>query len=234
MNCEQVRLLLTCAERKGDETNVSEREAVKQHLENCPSCARMAQAERRFDDVLGSALRNVEVPSGLENRVLARLAAQRVAGRWKRAAAVAAGIVLVASAWLAWSNLKPIDVLPSDVANLLGEVKGTETWDEAQVREFLKKNGLADAIPMQFDLAYLRDVEAIDFKGQRVARLKFSRADRFCAAAVLVLPKRFRTGNLEEDRTSLKIDVDDSQPVTYLIRFNGDLAALYRVPLNQQ
>ena len=50
---------------------------LQQHLDKCPDCACLAQADRRLDETLGKVMRDVPVPAGLKQSVMKRLATQR-------------------------------------------------------------------------------------------------------------------------------------------------------------
>jgi hypothetical protein len=159
---------------------------------------------------------------------LQRLATERGAGRWKwsLAGAAVAATLLIAAGGIAWYVQRPINVAQRDLPEF---VIKDRSMDEKAVRDYLQTQGLIDAVPRPLNYQYLRDVEVIEFKGRRVAKLSFSRADEFCEAIVLVLPDRdFLTTRLEEDPTSLKVHPDETEPVTHVIMFRGSLHALMR------
>ena len=83
MNCQDVHQLLAFADRKAEELDQPERDALKQHLEKCPDCAEQSLAERRADALVGAAMRDVPVPADLKQKVLKRLAAERGGVPWK-------------------------------------------------------------------------------------------------------------------------------------------------------
>src|SRR5262245_10465360 len=103
MDCRNARLLLEFARPLTAELDAGEAEALQGHLADCPECGALAREERRLDEHLGRAVRDVPVPEGLRDRLLARLATERDAWfrRWLlRAVGVAAGIAL--AVWLVW------------------------------------------------------------------------------------------------------------------------------------
>ena len=64
MECHDVRLLLTFSERRCEQIDAAERNAVAQHLNGCHDCAAFAAAERAVDESLGQLMRD-DMP-GLE------------------------------------------------------------------------------------------------------------------------------------------------------------------------
>src|SRR5690242_15755148 len=80
MDCRTARLLLDYARPAPAELPGGDAAALEGHLTACPECEALARAERQADDRLGRAVRDVPVPDGLRDRLLARLGAER--RRW--------------------------------------------------------------------------------------------------------------------------------------------------------
>jgi hypothetical protein len=106
MDCRTARLLLDFARRGPVEIDAAETTELEQHLARCPECDRLGRAERRLDEGLGRAMRQVDVPPGLREQLLARLEVER--GDWYRRRfghalrlAAAAAVVLLAL-WASW------------------------------------------------------------------------------------------------------------------------------------
>jgi len=235
MNCQHVRQLLAFVDRKCEELDPAERDAVKQHLENCPECAAVAQAERGFDAAVGAALRNVEVPTGLKADLLKRLAAGRGLGRWKWAGgmAVAATVLVAVAGGIAWQQRQPVEISQYEVDRFRMVLDHKRNWTLESVQEFLRNEGLGDVVPPQFDYKFLQSIDVVQIRGRRVAKLTFARFDEPCEAIVLILPqKEFRTTNVVQNPTAIKIETDATHPVTYLILFNGPLERLHSVTIH--
>jgi anti-sigma factor ChrR (cupin superfamily) len=230
MECHDVQQLLAFVQRKREELDAAERAAIRAHLDICPDCSARADAEQRADDTLGQVMRDVPVPAGLKQQVLNRLTAERGTARWatvKRG--VAAAVLLSALAGgLIWNAGWKAEVTQADVDALVIAVNANGPWKESAARDYLKSQGLGDHLPSNFDFATLRNVEAFQFKGRRIAKLTFARNDD--VAIVFVLPSgRFHIHEtLHDDPTRLKIEPE--QEITYLILFQGNLDALRPAP----
>ncbi len=106
MDCNTARLLLDFARPRPRELEAEEAGALEGHLDRCSECHGLADGQRRLDERLGQAMRQVEVPAGLHEQLLARLESER--GEWHRRRfahtariAVAAAAVLVLG-WAGW------------------------------------------------------------------------------------------------------------------------------------
>lgn len=109
MDCTAARELLdVSARRAGDDADLAQ---ALEHVRSCPSCANVVRSHERFDDAVGLAMRDVAVPGGLKDRLLAAVgAATTVAppvvapskrrSRWiVRVAASAAAIAMAVGVW---------------------------------------------------------------------------------------------------------------------------------------
>ena len=182
MECHDVQRLLAFAKRRAEELDAPERELLQQHLDACPDCSALAQAERHEDETLGQVMRDVPVPAALKQQLLKRLATERGSGSWKWA--LAAAVLLLAVAGGLWYNSTlPQDVTVADVENVLRPDLLIGRNDAA---EFFKKRGVSVSVLEEFDFTFLRGVDVVEVRGRRVAKLSFVRGkDR---ADVLVLP----------------------------------------------
>jgi hypothetical protein len=113
MDCTTVRLLLECSRPGGAELDAAEADALERHLAGCPACDRLARDQRRTDDTLARAMRQVEVPAGLRDQLLHRLDKERAEwhrrqfGRAVRWLAAAAAVVLLAWGGWQWLAARP-------------------------------------------------------------------------------------------------------------------------------
>jgi hypothetical protein len=72
--------------------------ALDQHIASCPACAAEAKAAIAFDSAVGSAMRAVEIPAGLRDRLFVAASVQRGTRLRRKAyqwAALAASVLLV-------------------------------------------------------------------------------------------------------------------------------------------
>jgi hypothetical protein len=177
MDCKNARLLLEFVRPRGTELDSTETEALESHLAECPECGPLAHAERRVDDHFSRAIRDVPVPNGLRDRLIARLSGERDAWyrRWllRTAGMVAAAAVLLLVVWgvLLWHDTRPeldinevyVDERPTN------SPQDVETW-------FRKTHGLRIAAPSDrlLDYRWLTYYGLEKFEGQRVPMLLFT------------------------------------------------------------
>jgi hypothetical protein len=194
MDCRTARLLLDYARPPGGngkaELEPDEARALEAHLAHCPGCDELARRERQADEQLGRAMRQVEVPAGLRDRLTARLAqdsARRRFGPARRFAAAAAGLLLLVGAWWLWRSDRP--------QTIDAEVVGRSFNDRANLRDeaqaFFKRMGVTTELPQGLDYAYLTApglAELPGYPGVRVPQLVFTRSN--ILAIVYVLPAR--------------------------------------------
>jgi hypothetical protein len=192
MECHEARMLLAFTRPHSDAMDAAERAEVHQHLESCPECAAMALSEQTVDGAFGKAMREVAIPSGLQQRVLTKVAANRPYP-WPAIAAAAAILLVVAGAgtWWFWPQPRFDSVAADDVFN--GKV-GNSPDD---VEKWYQSKGVDMAAWRQLNHDYLWSYDIIEFKGRRVAKLLFYRQDNRSIAQVIVLPRnRFNTSEL--------------------------------------
>jgi hypothetical protein len=151
MDCKTARLLLDFARPQASELAPEEAGALEGHLDRCPDCHGLARGERQLDEQLGRAMRQVEVPAGLREHLLARLESER--GDWHRRRfahharlAVAAAAVVLLS-WAAWHWLihraaPPVD--PEQVAVAANNEIGEDP--RAALEAALKRMGVDTAL----------------------------------------------------------------------------------------
>jgi hypothetical protein len=233
MECQDVQQLLSFVDRKVEELDETEREAIKQHLEKCPLCAEHVQAERRLDETLGPVLRDVAVPAGLKAKVLAGLSKQGRVAPWTWVAAAAAVLLIASSGSLFWFKRTHPEVKISDIAAL------ADQWnmDADAAEKSLAEQGLKVTVPRFLNFNHLQHVDVTEFKGQRVGRLTFSRTDGQPAfASVLILPrnqfgvKELRTLRDPNIPGSVAVYVHIEDDYVYLVYYRGDLDTLKARP----
>ena len=113
MDCKTARLLLDYARPNNRELDAVETRALEDHLGSCDDCGPLARGERRADEVIGRAMRQVDVPDQLRGRILARLkdAQGEQRRRWVvyslRTAVAAAAALLIAFGLWHWYAVRP-------------------------------------------------------------------------------------------------------------------------------
>src|SRR5262249_18708098 len=116
MECNHARLLLEVAHPLATELEAPERQELAAHLAECLECGAWAEAERRVDEKFGTAMRDVPVPDGLQQRIVRRLNVERDA-YWRRlilrSGSIAAALLLACLVgYAAWFSKKPaVDII---------------------------------------------------------------------------------------------------------------------------
>jgi len=170
MDCNHARLLLEVAH----ELQAPERQDLAAHLAECPDCGAWAEAERRVDEKLGAAVRDVAVPEGLKERIVRRLNVERDA-YWRRlllrAGGVAAALLLVCLvSYAAWFNKKPaVNVIP------LHQEVNDIPYSAELVEQRFAEQGVVMAAPPQFEYRFLKSCRLANFQGKQVPWLLFIR-----------------------------------------------------------
>jgi hypothetical protein len=204
-----------------------EQAAARQHLAACPECAALAQSERRVDEAIASAMRDVPVPADLQQKVLKRLSSQRARFPWKRATVSAIAAMVLIGVSVSW-YLRPKSVVSiNDVAYVVH----LDTWDKDKIESYFQTQNLTVRVPDKFNYRYLHHLDVVEFKGQRVAKLTLARLDGDpVVATILILPsKHFRIDASLQDSTVMEIrharhNVDGvDAEFTFLIFYNGRL-----------
>jgi len=243
MDCKHARLLLEIAHPLTRELGARETEALAGHLADCPECGPWAEAERQIDEKIGSAMRDVPVPGGAQQRLLRRLHVERDAyyRRWfVRAAGVAAMILVTClAAYFVWFGRKPVP----DLQALSYEVNVIASSPELVEQAFAER-GVAMTAPTKFEYANLRDFGLADFQGRQVPFLLFqvgpAKGNPPALAKVYVLTSRqFDVDGIEMQlvpqgsRLAVVVQTDPVHlHVAYVVVYTAstDLSRFYKAP----
>jgi hypothetical protein len=244
MDCRTARLLLDLAHPSAAELDAAEAEALRRHLTACPTCEALADSERRFEEQVGSAVRNVPVPEGLSARLRECLQTER--RNWYvrrlRFAAVATAAVVALGVWLGtiWRNRNWPE---PDVYTLREQVASVNQRSAKQVEEWFREQyGLEITAPPDFNYALLTHYDLANCQGKRVPLLLFTRLQledgppRVAKARVYILSsrqfdlKKF-TGEALSESNSLGYTVKVQRPadrpdLAYVIIHTGDAREL--------
>jgi len=234
MDCKTARLLLDFARPQAHELQAEEAGALQSHLDHCPDCHGLARGERQFDEQFSKAMRQVEVPAGLRDRLLSRLEVQR--GDWyRRRFAHAARLTIAAAAavfLLGWAGWWVINRLPAsiDPSRVIGTVNARAIEPKrAQAEETLKRMGVET--PLSPNLNYNLLVgppgmtELPGYPGRRVPFLLFGQNHRY-ACVYLVAANQVPAdvpAFLGEGTYKLEVlPANDGETYRFLIVHDGD------------
>jgi hypothetical protein len=160
MDCKTARLLLDFARPEARELEAEEAAALERHLDHCPDCHSQAYNERQLDDRLGKAMRQVDVPTGLREQLLARLESargdlnrQRFAHAARQCVAAAA-VLLLCWAGLYW--VREHFISPIDTQRVADAVSNDATEDpRARSERALRELGIHTSLSPHLDYSLL-------------------------------------------------------------------------------
>ncbi len=220
----------------GDELDGAEREDLDSHLAGCPMCRSLSQEQARLDQHLGQAIRDVPVPPGLRERLLAAVAPVRRPRRWLRTASIGLGLATAASlglvvwAWVYWQGpLKPT-ISPNRVQ--MGYL-ATLPRDADAVNAELRILGARLCAPEWADYSYLSNPPALAVlpgytnekkpDKYKVPLLVFSRSHGKEEVKMFILHNRaYRVEDLEPAAyDNYNVAVYQGRYFTYLMLYKG-------------
>jgi hypothetical protein len=153
MDCMTARMLLDFARPQAGDLEPADAAALEQHLAGCSTCQAHAAAVRQFDHQVGAALRSVDPPADLKERLLQRLEADR-RRRWRPirrwSAAAAAAAVLLGSLWYFLDFRSVVD--PAQVCQNWLEGRPTRLAVEASFRRLGAPIAAHDLPDFNYDL----------------------------------------------------------------------------------
>ncbi len=234
MDCKTARLLLNFARPQARELQAEEAGALEGHLDRCPDCHGLARGERHLNECLGKAMRQVEVPAGLRDQLLARLDSER--GDWHRRrfaqgarmAAAAAAVLLLgwaAAHWLIHRAQPSIDL--EQVAGVVNNAAAEDP--RIKLEAALKRMGVDTPLSPQLNYNLLIAppslAELPGYPSQHVAMLVFSQNGRH-ATVYLVSANQLPDGAaISVGGATYKVDAlpaAGGDPYTFLVVHDGD------------
>ncbi len=241
MDCRTARLLLDFARPQARELEAEEVAALESHLDHCPDCHSEARDERQLDDCLGKAMRRIEAPAGLRERLLARLESER--GDWYRQRfargarlTVAAAVVLLLS-WTGWHWLMEHAAAPVDPQRVSNAISNDATEDPRTLAEkALKQLGVETPLSPYLDYHLLACppflAELPGYPGRKVASLLFVRNGRV-ARVYLIADKAIPNETpavLDGSTFKAELLPSEGEPYRFLVIHDGDNLDWLRPP----
>jgi hypothetical protein len=241
MDCKTAQLLLDFARPQARELEAEEATALENHLDRCPDCHSQARSERQLDDCLGKAMRQVEVPAGLRDQLLAKLESER--GDWYRqrfahgarlAVAAAAALLL---AWGVWYWVKDRFAAPIDPGQVVDAVKLEASEDpRTRTEAALRRMGVDSALSQSLDYHFLAyppvKAELPGYPGRMVPMLIFEGSGRK-ARVYLIRDKEIPDNTLNAiDRGTFKAELlpSEGEPYRFLVIHDGEDLKWLRLP----
>jgi len=182
MDCRTARLLLDFARPRCPELPPEDSDALDAHLSGCADCDAVARVEREADSRIAHAMRAVDVPIGLRERILDRLESERGDRQrrrlgWTVRVAAAAAVVLLA-VWFgfSWFRHRP-QPLDTERQHAQWFARMTSPGPRKVEAWFKEDFDLATVAPSDFNYAYFKDFGIASCQGQRVPSMYFARGD---------------------------------------------------------
>jgi len=236
MDCNTARLFLHFSRPQAGELEAAAVEGLDAHIGHCPNCAALVRDERRIEQHFGRAMRQVDVPDGLRERLLKRLATDR--SDWYRRWAghgvrvVAAAAVLLLLVW-GWSRYR-IETRPVlDVSGFANFVRYQSVrpgnWDEVE-NDFAEKMDVKIEAPRELNSAHLSHYGLAPLPGHKgiVVPVLLFEAGAKRAICYIVADKRFKLDplNFEEEQhgyeRKLRVGKSPSGHFAYLLLYTGE------------
>jgi hypothetical protein len=234
MNCDDARLLLPFARPHAGGLDAANTAALDGHLEACTDCAAAAAAERARDAALVAAMRAVDPPADLRQRLHTRLDADNAERRrrlWLRrlyySGAVAAVLLLTVGGYLGWRYFSRPRFNNYDAWNRVNAEEFRQfTADE--VKDLFRQLGMETAVPENFHYDRLTFWGVTLFEGRKVPYLIFQ--NRQDQASVRILSDRdFNLDALTDDQVlgegypkKVQIRWSPDRHYAFLVAYTGD------------
>jgi hypothetical protein len=233
MDCKTARLLLDFARPQACEVDPADSQLLAGHLDRCTECDQAARAQRQVDGWVGQAMRQVEVPAGLKDHILARLEVQRGDRARRRLAhglrlvAAAAAVVFLVWLWWSWHERTLPTVQPADVWDHIAFAKPSRE----QVEHDFKRWGAPIVAPPDLNYSYLTSYHLAELPGHpgvMVPELIFDRDEvpRHHQARVFVVRAKQlpQAPSVSPSGAPFKMEVlhQEGEDFAYLVFHNGD------------
>ncbi len=249
MDCKTARLLLDYARPNSHELDETETRALEEHLTSCADCDQLAAAEQRADEVIGRAMRAVDVPDQLRKRILDRLAEEQSERRrrWPvysmRGAIAAAAVLLLAVGLWRWFAIRP--AFPAG-----GLVTQANDWviappDRKQVQDAFKALGVEMTAPADLNYNYVRFLFLAYVEGRPTPALLFNNKENSTsgrsqhALVYIVSSSQFDTDALPINSQASSgyeyrcfVSRPQGDPFGYVAYYTGDDLNWLRSPLS--
>ena len=192
MECRDAQFYLRFRRPGSDELGPDVATDLDRHLAGCEHCAAEAGAQTAFDAVVAGAMRDVPVPAGLRNKLVAHVAEKRGAELRRKAyryAGTAAAVFLALGMTFGFFARRPSLDLPEMVMAFDYQSQNPD----AAIRDWLVAEKLPTALPAPFDPALLHKFDTERVKGRNVPVISFrDRNGQGFAHVYILRPGEFR------------------------------------------
>ena len=223
MDCQTARQLLPYLNPRAEPLPAELASSLEAHAGQCDFCSTQLQTSGREDRVIALAMRDVDIPEGLQQRLLGRLRRERIKRRrnWpvhhpRWAAAAALFLCLSATAGVFWWQ-RPLPTI--DMIAL--ENSAQESGSEKQVAILFAERGWHVAPPRVFRYNFLVSCGWELFQGKIVPRLLFEGNNGQIAEVFILSTKAFNTAGSEASGNFALFQDPSDENTWYLVRSTG-------------
>jgi hypothetical protein len=223
MDCQTAGQLLPYLNPRAEPLPTELARELEAHASDCPTCSALLQNTGREDRVIALAMRDVEVPDGLHDRLLARLRRERIRRRrnWpvrhpRWAAAAAVLLCFVAGAFGYWWQ-RPLPSIDMNTLEITSQLPAGQ-----QVAALLRERGLRFAPPSVLRYNFMISCGSELFQGKLVPKLLFEGNGGQIAEVFILTSRDFDLASTPEASGNLVLDKDPfDKNIRYLVRFTG-------------
>ena len=219
MDCQTARLLLPFLNPRAEQLPAEVARALESHVSQCAACSTILQESGREDRIIAVAMKDVIVPDGLRERLLAGLRAPRARRIWilrqPRWAAAAALLFLFLSGALGYWWQRP---LPTIDMNALADASALAGTPE-QLQALYRERGLRTEPPRIFRYDFLISCGWELFQGKLAPRLLFEGSSGQLAEVFILTDRQFDLAASPAGSANIELirDPNDDR-VAYVVR----------------
>jgi hypothetical protein len=222
MDCKTARLLLPYFNVRAEPLPAELAAEFEAHAAQCPACTARLQNSGREDRIIAVAMRDVEIPEGLQSQILAKLRRERARRRWSwpvrhpRWSVAAALLLCLVGGALGYWWQKPLPVLDISALAANSSLDG-----QYQVEALFAENGIRQTPPRQFRYNLLVSSGMELVQGKLVPRLRFETRDGQFAEVFILTSKNFNLAESEGASGNYLLLRDSDPDRAFLVRYGG-------------
>jgi hypothetical protein len=226
MDCQTARLLLPFLNPRAEQLPAEVAQSLEAHAHQCATCSGELQNSGREDRIVALAMKNVEVPSDLRQRIFTRLRSERIRRRrnWPvrhpRWAAAAALLFFCLAGALGYWWQRPLPGVDMRALEDASSLAGSPD----QLRALFEERGIRAEPPHFFRFNFLVSCGWELFQGKLVPRLLFEGNSGQIAEVFILNKKQFDLDATPPGSANIMLLRDPGDDnVAYVIRYANGL-----------
>jgi hypothetical protein len=224
MDCQTARLLLPYLNPRAESLPTEIAHTLEAHVAGCERCTQQLQQTGREDRIVAQAMRDVEVPDGVQQRLLVRLRRERIRRRrnWpvrhpRWAAAAALFFCLIAGASVYWWQ-RPLPIIDVNALEYVSQFAGSPQ----QVEMLFAERGIRKQPPTLFRYNYLVTCGWELLQNKVVPRLLFEGNNGQLAEVYILSDSQFDLAKSPPGTGNILFRSDPFDPeALYMVRYSG-------------